>query len=131
MCDNKGPTLTVIQSSQGYLFGGYTPLAWDSKSYNKHSTEGFIFTLTNPHKIPPTKYTRNQQDSRAIYCNSSFGPVFGNLHPDIAVSNNCHQNDNSYSNFPSAYNDTTRKGVTTFTGKSNFTVNEIEVFSVI
>ena len=27
-CDNKGPTLIVIKSSEGWIFGGYTTQSW-------------------------------------------------------------------------------------------------------
>src|SRR3978361_1162137 len=76
-CDNKGPTLTIIRSHpNNYLFGGYTPLSWDSSNIYKNSPEGFIFTLTNPHGIPPTKYSISNP-ARAIRCRQSYGPAFG------------------------------------------------------
>ena len=28
-CDNKGPTLTIIKSKAGWIFGGYTSKSWD------------------------------------------------------------------------------------------------------
>ena len=30
-CDDKGPTLIVIKSSEGYIFGGYTTQSWSEK----------------------------------------------------------------------------------------------------
>ena len=30
-CDNKGPTVTVVRSSNGYVFGGYTEQPWQCK----------------------------------------------------------------------------------------------------
>lgn len=34
MCDLKGPTLTLVQSTKGKIFGGYTSMSWDKdKSY--------------------------------------------------------------------------------------------------
>ncbi len=30
-CDNKGPTLIVIKSSEGWIFGGYTTESWNGK----------------------------------------------------------------------------------------------------
>ena len=34
-CDNKGPTLVVIKSSEGWIFGGYTTQSWSGNSiYN-------------------------------------------------------------------------------------------------
>ncbi|CAF3291194.1 unnamed protein product [Rotaria socialis] len=56
-CNNKGPTMTIIQSNNNCLFGGYTTIPWSSdNSYSSDDTT-FLFTLVNPHSIPPTKYT--------------------------------------------------------------------------
>lgn len=30
-CDRKGPTLTIIKSKRGYLFGGFASISWKSK----------------------------------------------------------------------------------------------------
>ena len=30
-CDNKGPTLTLIHTNKGKIFGGYTPINWERK----------------------------------------------------------------------------------------------------
>ena len=32
-CDNKGPTVTVVRSSNGYVFGGYTEQPWQCKCF--------------------------------------------------------------------------------------------------
>eukprot|EP00026_Physarum_polycephalum_P012036 Phypoly_transcript_12302.p1 GENE.Phypoly_transcript_12302~~Phypoly_transcript_12302.p1 ORF type:complete len:304 (+),score=42.08 Phypoly_transcript_12302:65-913(+) len=58
MCSHRGPTLTVIRSSTGFIFGGFTPLPWTPfplPPYYAHP-EMFIFTLFNPHNIPPTRF---------------------------------------------------------------------------
>ena len=34
LCLNKGPTLTVIQSENGRIFGGYTSKNWTKKGGN-------------------------------------------------------------------------------------------------
>ncbi|CAF4712054.1 unnamed protein product [Rotaria sp. Silwood2] len=34
----------------------YTAIPWTSDNSNKSDTTAFLFTLTNPHGIPPTKY---------------------------------------------------------------------------
>ena len=33
-CDNKGPTLIIIKSSEGWIFGGYTTQSWSGRSMN-------------------------------------------------------------------------------------------------
>jgi len=128
-CDNKGSTLTLISSKDGHLFGGYSVLPWDSTNSFKRHAEGFIFTLSNPHNIPPTKYTRNLQNTYSICGHVLYGPIFGAGH-DIIVASDSHQNTISYTHFTS-YTDTTGKGDNTFTGASYSTTTEIEVFSVI
>ena len=48
LCDSKGPTVTLIESEAGKIFGGYTSLPW--MSYDcKYQTdsEAFIFSLSN------------------------------------------------------------------------------------
>jgi len=125
-CDYKGPTVTVIKSTTGHLFGGYNADSWDSTSGWKTNPQCFIFTLTNPHGYPPTKFSYNHGNSS--FCRSGYGPVFGGRSGcDIVV----HENGNAatnYTNFPYSYNDTLGKGKETFTGECNFTVSEIEVF---
>ncbi len=37
-CDNKGPTLIVIKSSEGWIFGGYTNRYWSSDSIYSFET---------------------------------------------------------------------------------------------
>jgi len=126
-CDNKGPTLVLIQSQQGYLFGGYTPVAWDSTSSYKASTTSFLFTLTNPNSIPPTKYAINPaQAAYAMFASASYCATFGSGH-DLTVRDS---NGSIYTNFPHTYIDTTGHGQNTFIGARNFVPTEVEVFSI-
>ena len=45
-CDGKVKTLSVAQSSDGYIFGGYTDVAWDS------SGVAVLVKTTNSSKLP-------------------------------------------------------------------------------
>jgi hypothetical protein len=58
-CNNQGPTMTIIQSNNNYIFGGYTAIGWTSDGSYKNDPTAFLFTLTNPHNITPTKYPVN------------------------------------------------------------------------
>jgi hypothetical protein len=124
-CNNKGPTLVIIQSN-GFLFGGFTINSWTSSGgwIKDDSKQTFIFTLTNPHGIIPTKYLLSDTSS-SIYCDSSYGPRFGK---DICINDLSNKNSDSYSWFPRTYSDSTNKGRVTFTGQEKFKVEEIEVF---
>jgi hypothetical protein len=72
-CDNKGPTLTLIEADEGFITGGYTLLDWDSNSKWKNDKDTFIFSLTENKKF----IKQNIYDS--IYCLNSYGPWFDNF----------------------------------------------------
>ncbi len=129
-CDNKGPTMTIIQSNNNYLFGGYTSIPWTSDNSYKNDTTAFLFTLTNPHNIPPTKYLiKPGTGTYAVNHYSTYGPTFGGGN-DIYLSSPSNANDSSYSAFPYSYTDTTGQGNKTFTGDKNLTASDIEVFKL-
>ncbi|CAF2562409.1 unnamed protein product [Rotaria sp. Silwood2] len=140
LCNNQGPTMTIIQSNNNYLFGGYTAIPWSS-SYHSYTndTTAFLFTITNPYNIPPTKYLINpHQRGCAVYHHRDDGPIFGGIgyfppfrsDNDIVVKNGSNASDSSYIDFPYSYLDTTGKGNNTFTGARNFTTFDIEVFKL-
>eukprot|EP01111_Echinosteliopsis_oligospora_P010682 TRINITY_DN3383_c0_g2_i3.p1 TRINITY_DN3383_c0_g2~~TRINITY_DN3383_c0_g2_i3.p1 ORF type:complete len:348 (+),score=85.76 TRINITY_DN3383_c0_g2_i3:45-1088(+) len=142
-CDNKGQTIVLILSTTNHIFGGYVSSSWDSSGTYKNANDTYIYTITNPNNIPPTKYPIVQPGT-SIICNPSYGPAFGQ---DIHVSFQANHNYNGsgvfaamgavgypYNNiiyFPSAYNDTTGHGYRTFTGAQYFAIKEIEVYQVI
>ena len=44
--DNKGPTLTIIQTKNDKIFGGFTPLSWSTNNNGKDkSKKTFLFSL--------------------------------------------------------------------------------------
>ncbi|CAF1577547.1 unnamed protein product [Rotaria magnacalcarata] len=129
-CNNKGPTMTIIHSTNNFLFGGYTTISWTSDNSYRSDDTAFLFTLVNPHNIPPTKYIISDSKTRhAVYHNDRYGPTFGSGH-DIYVANNSHSNNSSYIHFPKTYVDTTGKLYNTFTGFEYFTAYNIEVFKL-
>ena len=111
-CDNKGETLGIIQSTNGYLFGWWTPRAWTSSGSYASETRTIIFTLTNPAGIP-MKYA-NSDSQYSVFDHAGYGPSLVAVRYDVA--DNCNNNTNSYINFPSSYSDTTGRGQATFTG---------------
>ncbi|CAF1454702.1 unnamed protein product [Adineta steineri] len=130
-CDHRGPTMTIIQSkSGGYLFGGYTSVSWrSSQGYVEDSYEPFLFTLTNPHGIPPTKYPVIEE-RYAIFNKKECGPTFGCGH-DLYVCDDSKISTGSYIYFPWSYSDRTNRGSETFTGTKYFQTNDIEVYRLI
>ncbi|KAK8807268.1 hypothetical protein WA158_004027 [Blastocystis sp. Blastoise] len=98
-CDNKCPTVTIIKhighDNKINIFGGYTTQYWESRSenYHKYDSGSFLFALSNEHDIPPTKYDVIKPPN-ALYCDKNIGPCF----LDICISDDCHNNNNSYVN---------------------------------
>ena len=144
-CDMKGRTLVIIKSKDGYIFGGYSTISWESTKWNGKCGKDnnarrqgygfeFVFTLKNPHSIPPSKYNMKKDWlDHSICCDINLGPIFGCN--DIRIENNCNTNNNSFSYYdfnPGEYsfNDTTGKKRLLFTGSSTYKVEEIEVFKI-
>jgi hypothetical protein len=122
----------VILDTEGNIFGGFTPVEWESNSGYKadDSRKSFLFPLRNPNNIPARKFALKAENKAvAINCNSEYGPYFGA--GDIAVFDNCNRNKNSWTSLGSVYaNDTGLSASIVFTGSFNFRVNEIEVFEI-
>jgi hypothetical protein len=135
-CDGHANTLTLILDTRGNIFGGFTPVEWESRNYDcskaDPSLKSFVFTLKNPRNTPARQFAlMAQYQDKAICCDSSCGPCFG-CRCDIAVLDNCNANNESCSGrFGDSYmNDTGQEGRTFLTGSSRFTVKEIEVFEI-
>jgi hypothetical protein len=154
-CDGHPNTLTVILDTKGNIFGGFTPLKWESPVWNGNSRDddnhwrsddnqkSFVFTLKNPHNIPAKRFgLKAAKKHRAIQCDSRWGPRFGDC--DISVCDDCNapinrksmvfllfRRCNSTQSFGHSYiNDTGLDGEIVLTGVRDFVVTEIEVFEI-
>jgi len=123
LCNNKGPTITVI-SANGRISGGYTSESWTSRSNYVHVAIGdaFLFTTEGDNV---NKYYNNRNAQHSMFDHQSNGPTFGNHPHDLHISDNANTNTNSYSSI-GAYTLPSEK---TLFGSQNFTVNDIEVYS--
>jgi hypothetical protein len=133
LCDGHTNTLTVILDTKGNIFGGFTPLEWESSEVGEwkrdRSLKSFLFTLTNPHNLPPKRFPlKAKRDGQAILCHSEHGPHFGE---DIAVADEGNINPISFAVLATAYTkDPEVRGYSLFTGSFTFRVKEIEVFEI-
>jgi hypothetical protein len=133
-CNGHRNALTVILDTGGNIFGGFTPVEWETRSeylYTKAdpSLKDFIFTLKNPHNAPARRFAlKAEKKSEAICCYYIYGPHFC----DIGVYDNCNANTMSLTAcFGQNYTkDTGMDGRTFFTGSIYFKVKEIEVFEI-
>jgi hypothetical protein len=137
LCDGRPNTLTVILDTDGNIFGGFTPLEWESRTWKRvgscdkadTSLKSFIFTLKNPHNIPARRFALiPHQRHDAITVDTNRGPDFH----DISVCDDCNVNTRSCTSpFGNTYtNDTGLDRKTFFTGSESFQVKEIETFNI-
>jgi hypothetical protein len=131
-CDGHANTLTFIEDTEGNIFGGFTPVEWESAYKRKAdpSLKSFLFTLKNPHNFLARKFAlKAEKKDEAISCYPSWGPHFF----DIGARDNCNCNAiiGSFTALGSHYaNDTGLDGEIVFTGSGYFQVKEIEVFEI-
>jgi hypothetical protein len=145
-CDGHANTLTVVLDTGGTIFGGFTPIEWDSRVWNGQngrqnncyktddSEQSFVFTLKNPHNIPARRFLlKTKAKWQAIGCLSVCGPYFPG---GFQILQNCNAQANSRAcYFGSVYiNDTGVGGLsphsTFLTGSEHFQVKEIEVLEI-
>lgn len=94
-CNDKSPTLTIIKSENGSIFGGYTEATWDENCGSKKDLNAFVFSLVHQ-KLEPFK----------AFCSSivgfdNQGPSFGSVNYNrIFIPGNSNGGDFSYIKFP-------------------------------
>ncbi|KAL7552051.1 hypothetical protein ACHAWF_015682 [Thalassiosira exigua] len=77
-CDNQGCTLTVIETTDGFVLGGYSNTPWTSVDNYKAADKAFLFVLSGNDVTSPCKMKlKNGNDGNAVYHNSGYGPTFG------------------------------------------------------
>jgi hypothetical protein len=134
LCNGHKNTVSLILSTNGFIFGGYTPVAWNSR--NAHvsdpSLRSFIFTIKNPHNLAAQIFKQKTED-HAITDFPAWGPGFGSsYYCDLQVCDECDSCNKSCSRLGRSYtNDTGKSGNEVLTGAEDFTVKEIEVFEVV
>ncbi|CDW83051.1 UNKNOWN [Stylonychia lemnae] len=129
-CDNKGPTITLILSDKGEVFGGYSSLSWESSNQWVKDPHAFIFSLTKN-----TLHEQYQHFEQGVLhhslCFMRFG--YGN---DIFIKDNCNINCNSYCLLggtftpPQGSNYGDQLARDYLAGCENFRVIEIEVYTI-
>ena len=151
------PTITIVETTNGSVFGGFTTKNWDSVDHHILDSNSFIFSIFNsvnpsraPIKIPCSKC------DFAIYCHPNYGPTFGksgdiclffNLFAFFFVKNsfisfgdkkgvytNSNVNLCSYTNLNDSYDAGMKfesdEAKNFFCGSYRFTTSQCEVFSI-
>jgi hypothetical protein len=134
-CDNKPNTLTIIQSTIGNIFGGFTSAQWDLSHSFKFDNKAFIYSLLNKENRP-LLFEHSSSDNKSIYSSSSYGPCFGGGNDfviyDFATSKTntscCSNLGKTYTHPEYPYD--SKKAKTILAGSFYFKVQEIEVFQM-
>ena len=139
-CDKSSKTLTIVKTTNDYVFGGYTEAQWDSSNSNKPDSNAFIYSFINSDNTPVKINIRDTNN--AIYCHVNHGPTFGYKHfgPfyynqhierqfDFLISDQSNINSASISMLGTSYN--FEKTESFLAGAKNFQVTEIEVYTRI
>jgi hypothetical protein len=131
-CDEKGWTLTIVETTKGFIFGGFTTAEWESPPrYSPISKRGdphsFLFSVNEGSKYPITS-----GDRWAIRCLSGYCARFGDGEIAIASDSNnrtdsyCLANRDSF-NLPAAKGS---KYPSINGGEHNFQLKQFEVYKV-
>lgn len=128
-CDGIPNTLTVIKSSSGNIFGGFTEKAWSSIGEYVEDRNAFIFSLLNKDNKPFKTMCTYRLD--AIYCHKNEGPSFGG--GDLYISSNSNINTDSSSFFSLSYRHPdyvkdTNEAESILAGSRNFQTEQIEIY---
>jgi hypothetical protein len=77
LCSRR-PTVAILLSKNGYLFGGYTVVPWSGETSVAFADDSvFLFTLTNPNGIKPIKFPVNVRNPRTTtVCCGKGAPFF-------------------------------------------------------
>ncbi|KAJ5078384.1 pep-cterm sorting domain-containing protein [Anaeramoeba ignava] len=87
-CDEKGKSLVIIKTCDGYIFGGFTEVGWSKNKEKWITTVGnggfirdehaFIFSLLNPSNSPAQMFPiKKGKEQFAIFWSKNSGPCFG------------------------------------------------------
>jgi len=121
-CDGKGPTVVIVETTTGNVFGGYTSVSWSNKGWKRDPTS-FLFQLR-----PRLSHfaLRNRDDRYALYNSGNVGPVFGRGY-DLLISGGALSSSNSQAQGKTY----SANGYTLNDGTQHFQIKDYVVFQAI
>lgn len=132
LCDGKGPTLSIIESEQGKVFGGFTTVAWMSYDCRYFpDAPAFLFSLSNR-----SIHRQHRYKNYAVSHDKSQLMVFGRGN-DLCIYDNCNVRKDSFCSLGDTYEAPPGMQFESFEAKSYlpgaclFKVRDFEVFQVI
>eukprot|EP01118_Nematostelium_gracile_P006872 TRINITY_DN2219_c0_g1_i6.p1 TRINITY_DN2219_c0_g1~~TRINITY_DN2219_c0_g1_i6.p1 ORF type:complete len:268 (+),score=31.46 TRINITY_DN2219_c0_g1_i6:60-863(+) len=126
---HHGETITIVKSTNGFIFGGYSPISWANRNLFIASPAAWLFSLGGIHgSIQLQSHGKDMH----IYDHQSYGPTFGINH-DLHIAEDCNMNNRSYTNVGSSFVKPSFVANAFFLngGTQNFQVAEIEVYAIL
>ena len=123
MCDDKSPTICIMKTPKGYIFGGYTTVLFnnpENKYLNLKDKNAFVFSLNKREKYN-TKDVNN-----SLLFDTNYLIIFGNGSNSIQINNNALKSNQHWSNPNGSYGDDLN-----LTENRYFSIVEMEVFHVV
>ncbi|XP_044181238.1 protein jagged-1-like [Acropora millepora] len=125
LCDNKGPTVTIVKDTNNNIFGGYTSVSWESSRRCKNDSKAFLFSLKNPTNDPRKLPQIDNWNSCAVILRPRLGPSFGGLR----IRDHANRNRSCFEYLGYTYTVPSGKpGDPFLTGDTWFTASEVETF---
>ena len=91
ICNGKGPTVTLVKSKNGHIFGGYLTVPFSSDRKSHSDDKAFLFSLTNLKKFKIKKV-----DHAVYHYAKGWGPYIGYKDScDLAIKSECLSNKKS------------------------------------
>ena len=93
LCDGHAPTVTIIKSTDGNIFGGYTTKPWASNECFVTDNNAFLFLIKSndskqQNQCPQAFDIKRIESGTAILGTEERGPVFGGGY-DISIGTDC------------------------------------------
>lgn len=123
-CDKKGPTISVIKTNTGRLFGGFARKSWSCRNKTYSDNKAFIFSLDR------LKHLEIKKGAKIVGCYKKKLVYFLNA---ICLSDKCNKKLNYLLQKDNQFKTTKIKNIQDFLlGQTDkcFKVQDIEVFSV-
>ena len=80
-CDNKGPTVVVVKTTKGWIFGGAADKSWTSGASWAMSDSAFLFCVkcagAGTGAVPSQLKLTGKSNQYGMYHDSLYGPTFG------------------------------------------------------
>ena len=129
LCDDHGPTIIIIKSNWGNIFGGYTSIKWSSDVGYHKDNKSFLFLIRSKDNSSkyPVLFDCIDVDY-AVKHDQNNGPMFGRY--DLKIGNECDKDWSSYtynvSKINRSYNHNNE-----LCGEYNPTLNVRQYFKII